>query len=142
MPPGCALRSIGCLAEGASGVATLALASEGYKLTERERDEVAALVVEHVAGRVPVVVSADGAGTAVAVDRAVRAARLGADALMVLPPYLVKPGPAALLDYYTAHRRRGRDSRHDPGCSAAYRGVDDTSALGADCPPVAERVAT
>jgi 2-keto-3-deoxy-L-arabinonate dehydratase len=89
------------LSEGASGVATLALASEGYKLTDRERDEVTALVVEHVAGRVPVVVSADGAGTAVAVDRAIRAARLGAGALMVLPPYLVKPGPASLLDYYT-----------------------------------------
>ncbi len=89
------------IAEGATGVATLALASEGYKLTERERDGVAAHVVEHVAGRVPVVVSADGAGTAVAVDRAVRAAKLGADALMVLPPYLVKPGPASLLDYYT-----------------------------------------
>ncbi|MEZ4531896.1 MAG: dihydrodipicolinate synthase family protein [Thermomicrobiales bacterium] len=89
------------LSEGASGVATLALASEGYKLTDRERDEVTALVVEHVAGRVPVVVSADGAGTAVAVDRAVRAAAIGADALMVLPPYLVKPGPAALMEYYT-----------------------------------------
>lgn len=88
------------LAEGASGVATLALASEGYKLTERERDEVTAVVVDHVAGRAPVVVSADGAGTAVAVDRAKRAAAIGADALMVLPPYLVKPGPAALLDYY------------------------------------------
>ncbi len=89
------------IAEGATGVATLALASEGYKLTDRERDEVAALVIGHVAGRVPVVVSADGAGTAVAVDRAVRAAKLGADALMVLPPYLVKPGKDALLDYYT-----------------------------------------
>lgn len=89
------------LTQGATGVATLALASEGYKLTERERDEVASSVIEHVQGRVPVVVSADGAGTAVAVDRAVRAAQLGANALMVLPPYLVKPGPAALLDYYT-----------------------------------------
>ena len=89
------------LREGATGVATLALASEGYKLTERERDEVTALVVEHVAGRVPVVVSADGAGTAVAVDRAIRAARLGADALMVLPPYLVKQGPMGLIEYYT-----------------------------------------
>jgi 2-keto-3-deoxy-L-arabinonate dehydratase len=88
------------VAEGAAGVAMLALASEGYKLTERERDAVAAIVVEHVAGRVPVVVSADGAGTAVAVDRAKRAAKIGANALMVLPPYLVKPRPAALLDYY------------------------------------------
>jgi 2-keto-3-deoxy-L-arabinonate dehydratase len=89
------------LAEGATGVATLALASEGYKLTESERDAVAALVVELVAGRVPVVVSADGAGTAVAVDRAKRYAAIGADALMVLPPYLVKPGPPGLLDYYS-----------------------------------------
>ena len=88
------------LAEGASGVATLALASEGYKLTERERDAVAAIVVEHVAGRAPVVVSADGSGTAIAVDRAKRAQAIGADALMVLPPYLVKPGPAGLADYY------------------------------------------
>ncbi len=88
------------LAEGASGVATLALASEGYKLTETERDAVTEIVVEHVAGRAPVVVSADGAGTAVAVDRAKRAAAIGADALMVLPPYLVKPNQAALLDYY------------------------------------------
>lgn len=89
------------LGEGATGVATLALASEGYKLTEQERETVAAVVVAHVAGRVPVVVSADGAGTAVAVDRAKRYAAIGADALMVLPPYLVKPDPAGLLDYYT-----------------------------------------
>jgi 4-hydroxy-tetrahydrodipicolinate synthase len=61
---------------------------------------VAALVGEHVAGRVPGVVSADGAGVAVAVDRAKRAALIGADALMVLPPYLVKPSAAGLLDYY------------------------------------------
>lgn len=88
------------LAEGATGVATLALASEGYKLTERERDAVTACVVEHVAGRAPVVVSADGAGTAVAVDRARRAVGIGADALMVLPPYLVKPSRAGLIDYY------------------------------------------
>lgn len=88
------------LSEGASGVATLALASEGYKLTDSERDRVTSIVVDHVAGRVPVVVSADGAGTAVAVDRAKRAAANGADALMVLPPYLVKPNAAALVDYY------------------------------------------
>lgn len=88
------------LDQGATGVATLALASEGYKLTESEREAVASDVVTHVNGRVPVVVSADGAGTAVAVDRARRYAALGADALMVLPPYLVKPGPASLLDYY------------------------------------------
>jgi 4-hydroxy-tetrahydrodipicolinate synthase len=89
------------IAEGASGVACLAIASEGYKLTEAERDEIIAATVRHVADRVPVVASADGPGEAPAIDRARRAARLGADALMVLPPYFVKPGPDALVAYYT-----------------------------------------
>lgn len=91
---------------GATGVAALAIASEGYKLTEVERDEVTRAVVDVVAGRVPVVVSADGAGTEVALERARRAVRLGADALMVLPPYFVKPDQVALDDYY---RRIGQE---------------------------------
>lgn len=93
------------IAEGATGVAGLAIASEGYKLTEAERDLVTKRTVAAVAGRVPVVISADGAGTEVALDRAQRAAGLGADALMVLPPYFVKPDGTALYDYY---RRIGR----------------------------------
>ena len=88
------------IAEGASGVATLALASEGYKLTESERDEITRVVVAKTNGRVPVVVSADGGSPDVAIDRALRAQRAGADALMVLPSSFVKPGPAALRDYY------------------------------------------
>lgn len=90
------------LADGASGVACLAIASEGYKLTEAERDRVAHRVVAAVAGRAPVVVSADGPGLAPAVDRARRAAAAGADALMVLPPYFVKPDADNLLAYYAA----------------------------------------
>jgi 2-keto-3-deoxy-L-arabinonate dehydratase len=89
------------IAEGASGVATLALASEGYKLTEAERDEITRVVVAKTGGRVPVVVSADGGSPEVAIDRAIRAERAGASALMVLPPSFVKPGPASLRDYYT-----------------------------------------
>ena len=48
----------------------------------------------------PVVASADGPGEEPAIDRARRAAALGADALMVLPSYFVKPGPDALVSYY------------------------------------------
>src|ERR671916_1253881 len=88
------------LAEGASGVACVAIASEGYKLTESERDAVVATTVRQVDGRVPVVASADGPGEEPAIDRARRAAALGADALMVLPSYFVKPGPDALVSYY------------------------------------------
>jgi 2-keto-3-deoxy-L-arabinonate dehydratase len=88
------------LAEGASGVACVAIAGEGYKLTESERDAVIGATVRRVGGRVPVVASSDGPGEEPAIDRARRAAALGADALMVLPSYFVKPGPDALLSYY------------------------------------------
>ena len=90
------------IGEGAAGLACLAIASEGYKLTESERDEVVTATVQQTRGRVPVIASADGPGEAPAIDRAVRAARLGADALMVLPPYFVKPHPDALVSYYRA----------------------------------------
>lgn len=89
------------LTEGASGVACVAIASEGYKLTETERDAVIATTVRRVDGRAPVVASADGPGEEPAIDRARRAAALGADALMVLPSYFVKPGPDALVSYYS-----------------------------------------
>ena len=88
------------LEEGASGVACVAIASEGYKLTETERDAVIGTTVRRVGGRAPVVASADGPGEEPAIDRARRAAALGADALMVLPSYFVKPGPDALMSYY------------------------------------------
>jgi 2-keto-3-deoxy-L-arabinonate dehydratase len=88
------------LAEGASGVACVAIASEGYKLTESERDAVIAASVRRVDGRVPVVASADGPGEEPAIDRARRASALGADVLMVLPSYFVKPGPDAITSYY------------------------------------------
>src|SRR5918992_1647438 len=88
------------LEEGASGVACVAIASEGYKLTEAERDAVISTTVHRIDGRVPVVASADGPGEEPAIDRARRAATLGADALMVLPSYFVKPGSDALVSYY------------------------------------------
>jgi len=90
------------LSEGASGVACVAIASEGYKLTETERDAVITTTVRRVDGCAPVVASADGPGEEPAIDRARRAAALGADALMVLPSYFVKPGPDALVSYYAS----------------------------------------
>ena len=88
------------IAGGVHGLATPAIASEGYKLTEPERARVARIVVETTAGRVPVVVSADGNGADVAVANARAAVAWGADALMVLPPMFVKPDADNLYRYY------------------------------------------
>jgi 4-hydroxy-tetrahydrodipicolinate synthase len=70
---------------GVDGLVILGLASEAWTLTEPERDEAVERVMVVAAGRVPVVVGIDGA-TTLALDRALRASRLGAAGLMVLPP--------------------------------------------------------
>jgi 4-hydroxy-tetrahydrodipicolinate synthase len=88
------------IAEGASGVATLALASEGYKLLDQWKWLLAKRAVEVVNGRVPVIASVSASGVAPAVDDAQRMAAIGVDAVMVLPPSFVKPDQAALFDYY------------------------------------------
>lgn len=88
------------ISAGVHGLATPAIASEGYKLSDAERERVARVVVEKASGRVPVVVSVDGNGTEVAVVRARTAVALGADALMVLPPMFVKPDMANLERYF------------------------------------------
>lgn len=88
------------IAEGASGVATLALASEGYKLPDQLKWLLAQRAVETVCGRVAVVASVSASGVAPAVDDALRMEAIGVDALMVLPPSFVKPDQAALFDYY------------------------------------------
>jgi len=76
---------------GVHGVAMFGLASEYYKLSERERRHLTRLLVGHVAGRVPVVISIVQHSTRLAVDEAIQAVEAGADALMVLPPFFLNP---------------------------------------------------
>jgi dihydrodipicolinate synthase/N-acetylneuraminate lyase len=83
-------------AAGADGLVALGLASEAWALTDSERDAALEAAVA-AAGGLPVTAGVEGA-THVAADRARRAARLGAHALMVLPP----PGGAGLERHYAA----------------------------------------
>jgi 2-keto-3-deoxy-L-arabinonate dehydratase len=87
------------LAEGADGLVVLGLASEAWTVTEAERDQVVEIAAG-ACGEAPLVVGLDGT-TAVAEDRARRAARLGAAGLMVLPPRQAS-GQAALVRHFGA----------------------------------------
>ena len=79
-----------------------ALGSEIFKLTEAERDRATTIIVEQVAGRLPVVVNTGANGTDLAVFYSRRAQELGADAVMVTPPGFVPPTPDETLAYYRA----------------------------------------
>jgi dihydrodipicolinate synthase/N-acetylneuraminate lyase len=64
----------------------LGLATEIPKLSEPERDLALQTVVRQARGRVKIVMKSDALGTDLALHYSRRAAELGADALMVMPP--------------------------------------------------------
>lgn len=87
---------------GAHGLGLFGTASEGYTLSSGERAELTAIILREVNGRVPVVVSTGHTGTDVAVSLSLEAERAGANALMVLPPYFLKPDAEGVYDYFKA----------------------------------------
>ncbi len=81
-------RVLDCMIDqGVDGICILANFSEQFLLSDDERDRLTRLSLEHVAGRVPVIVTASHFATDIVVARARQAAELGADIIMLMPPY-------------------------------------------------------
>ncbi|WP_417263743.1 dihydrodipicolinate synthase family protein [Celeribacter sp.] len=81
-------RVLDCLIDqGADGICILANFSEQFLVSDAERDVLTRLSLEHVAGRVPVIVTISHYATQIAVERARFAKSLGAEAVMMMPPY-------------------------------------------------------
>ena len=76
-------------------------AGEFFSLTAPEVAEVTAATVEVAAGRIPVI-AASGFGTMAAIDFARQAERLGADGLLLLPPYLTESPQDGLVAHVDA----------------------------------------
>jgi 2-keto-3-deoxy-L-arabinonate dehydratase len=72
---------------GSHGICILANWSEQFTLTDAEREQVMHAVLEHVAGRVPVIVTTTHMGTQVCAARSRAAQDAGAAMVMVMPPY-------------------------------------------------------
>jgi dihydrodipicolinate synthase/N-acetylneuraminate lyase len=87
------------IAAGVHGLG-VALGSEIFKFNEAERDLVTRTVVDHVKGRIPIVINTGAAGTDLAVQYSRAAETAGADALMVIPPHFQPAGPSEIVDYY------------------------------------------
>ncbi|SRR5579884_101683 len=96
------------LEAGAHGLGLFGNASEGYTLLAEERTRILRLVAKEVNGCVPLVVSTGHTGTDAAVLLSKEAEDLGADALMVLPPYYMRTDGEGLLHYFGAISRAVR----------------------------------
>jgi 4-hydroxy-tetrahydrodipicolinate synthase len=79
------------LRNGIHGLVALGSTGEVISLTEEERLRIAELVVRKTAGRVPVCIGATAETTAHVIEYGRHALDIGADAVMVLPPYYMKP---------------------------------------------------
>jgi 2-keto-3-deoxy-L-arabinonate dehydratase len=88
---------------GSQGVCILANFSEQFAITDEERERVARAVIDHVAGRVPVIVTTTHFATSVCAARSRRAQALGAAMVMVMPPYhgaTIRVAEPALFDFF------------------------------------------
>lgn len=99
-------RVLDCMIDqGVDAICILANYSEQFVLTDAERATLTRVSLEHVAGRVPVIVTVSHFSTQVVIDRAREAEAMGAAMLMMMPPYhgvgLVPP-EAAIHEHFAA----------------------------------------
>jgi 4-hydroxy-tetrahydrodipicolinate synthase len=88
------------LEDGVHGFTALGVTSEAARLTDVEKQKIANLVLQHVAGRVPVVVGTTSEGTHTCIEQSHAAIRAGASALMVSPPRMPKLNSEAVVGHF------------------------------------------
>jgi 4-hydroxy-tetrahydrodipicolinate synthase len=84
------------------GIIVLGTTGEFLTVSDEERRLLVETAIEHVGGRIPVLVGAMNASTTRAVRNAREAEELGADGLMILPPYYYTPTEDEIFGYYRA----------------------------------------
>ena len=90
------------IAQGSSGIVPVGTTGESPTLSHDEHRRVIEVVVQTVAGRVPVVAGAGSNNTAEGVDLIRHAEKVGADAALVVTPYYNKPTQRGLIAHFTA----------------------------------------
>lgn len=99
-------RVLDCMIDqGVDAICILANYSEQFVLSDEERALLTKLSVEHVAGRVPVIVTISHFATNIVVERAKYAQSLGASMVMMMPPYHgvgLVPAPLGIYEHFKA----------------------------------------
>ena len=104
---------------GVDGVCILANFSEQFSLSDAEREVLTRTSLEHVAGRVPVIVTTTHYGTRVCAERSRAAQDMGAAMVMVMPPYHGATFRVPEAQIYELCPRVRRDQHPDHGAGRA-----------------------
>ena len=87
--------------EGSHGVLVTGTTAEPSSLTVDERTDLVKTAVETVAGRIPLVAATGSQSFAETIELTSRAEQAGADAVLVVTPYYIKPSQQGLVEYFT-----------------------------------------
>lgn len=90
------------LANGVPGIIILGTTGEFLTISDDDRAEFVEATVKHIARRIPVLVGTMNAYTPIAVRYSKQAEDLGADGLMIIPPYYYTPTDDEIFNYYKA----------------------------------------
>lgn len=88
------------IAHGTDGILVLGTTGESSTMSHEEDDAVARLTIEHVAHRLPVIVGAGSNCTQTAIEKGVRYAEMGADALLMIAPYYNKANERGMIEHF------------------------------------------
>jgi 4-hydroxy-tetrahydrodipicolinate synthase len=89
---------------GSNGLCILANFSEQFVLSDEERERVMETVLDHVDGRVPVIVTTTHFASQVCAERSRRAQERGAAMVMVMPPYhgaTIRVGERGIHEFFS-----------------------------------------
>ncbi|MFO1143498.1 MAG: 4-hydroxy-tetrahydrodipicolinate synthase [Amaricoccus sp.] len=88
------------IAEGSHGIVAVGTTGETPTLTHEEHEHVVEVVVKTAAGRIPVIAGAGSNNTEESIRLMRFAARVGADAALVVTPYYNKPSQRGLYHHF------------------------------------------
>src|SRR5947199_5244366 len=92
--------------EGSHGVVVNGTTAEPSSLTVEERCDLVRVAVQTVAQRIPVVAATGSQSLAETIELTVKAEEAGADALLVVTPYYIKPPQRGLIEYFVEIGKR------------------------------------
>src|SRR5690606_7936180 len=120
------------IAQGSHGILVNGTTAEPSTLTLDERNRLVSLAVEVAHGRIPVVAATGSQSLAESVGLTRHAAAAGADALLIVTPYYIRPPQRGLVRYYL-ELVAGLDTPwmvyHIPGRTAVGVTLDTLKAL-------------
>jgi 2-keto-3-deoxy-L-arabinonate dehydratase len=91
-----------CLDCRAAAIGHFGFASEFHKVSDHQRRRLIEIIVDEVAGRVPVFIGVTSPAVHISAQYAKEAEALGADLIMATLPYVNIPGPEGAFTYYAA----------------------------------------